>query len=417
VGELFAWIVGWNLVLIYAVGAATVAHGWSHYFQDFIKIFGMSLPEMLRTAPFDYDPRLGQFVGTGAIFDLPAIIIAALLTGLLVKGIKESAGFNAMMVAIMVAVVLFVIVVGSYYVNPENWQPFAPHGYTGISFFGALGKGGEPLGVIAGAALMFFAYFGFEAISTHAEEARNPQRDMVIGIIASVLVCTILYIALAAVLTGMVRYDQLDIDAPVSNAFSQKGLPWAQFLVSIGALISITSVLLVMMLSQPRILLAMARDGLLPSKFFADIHPMFRTPWCGTILTGLFVATLSGFLPLRVLAELVNMATLLAFGLVCAAVLVLRRTNPGAVRPFRTPFGATVPILGVAFCLLMMFSLSAENWLGLGVWLLVGLCIYFGYSRYHSLLRREREQPPWDQGLKASAAKPPTSDRQQTFWK
>jgi APA family basic amino acid/polyamine antiporter len=395
-GELFAWIIGWDLVLEYAVGAATVAHGWSHYFQDFMKIFGLTLPKTLQEAPFDYDPQLGHFVGTGAILDLPAIVITVILTALLVKGIKESATFNGIMVAVKLAVVLFVIVVGAFYVNPENWQPFAPYGYTGVSFFGhtilgEAGKGGEPLGMIAGAAVIFFAYIGFDAVSTQAEEARNPRRDMPIGIIASLVICTVLYIAVAAVLTGMVRYDQLDIDAPVSNAFAQRGLPWAQFLVSVGALTGITSVLLVMMLSQPRILMSMARDGLLPPGFFAAIHPVFRTPWKSTILTGVFVATLGAFLPLRVLAELVNIGTLLAFVLVCAAVLIMRRTDPEAERPFRTPFVPLVPILGIVLCLLLMFSLPSENWLRLAIWLLIGFGIYFSYGRYHSRLRPRAE--------------------------
>jgi APA family basic amino acid/polyamine antiporter len=390
-GELFAWIIGWDLVLEYAVGAATVAHGWSHYFQDFLKIFGISTPEAFRTAPFDYDPAKGEFFLTGAYFDLPAVVIAVLMTVLLIWGIKESARFNNVMVAVKLSVVLFVIVVGAFYIDSSNWTPFAPYGYTGVSFFGhtimgEAGKGGEPLGMMAGAAVIFFAYIGFDAVSTQAEEAFNPRRDLPIGILASLVICTLLYIVVAAVLTGMVRYDQLNIDAPVSDAFAQKGLPWAQSLVSVGAITGITSVLLVMMLSQPRILFAMARDGLLPA-FFADIHPRFRTPWKSTIVTGLFVGTLGAFLPLRVLAELVNIGTLLAFVLVCGAVLVMRRINPGAHRPFRTPFVPLVPILGIALCLLLMFSLPPENWYRLGIWLLIGFAIYFGYGQFHSKLR------------------------------
>jgi APA family basic amino acid/polyamine antiporter len=281
------------------------------------------------------------------------------------------------------------------YINPENWAPFAPFGYTGISFFGKTlfgqtGPAGEPVGMLAGAAIVFFAYIGFDSISTHAEEARNPQRDVPIGIIASLVICTILYIAVAAVLTGMVRYDRINIDAPVSDAFRQAGLPWAQFLVSLGAVAGITSVLLVMMLSQPRIFLAMARDGLLPPSFFGAVHPRFRTPWKSTILTGVAVATMGAFLPLRILAELVNIGTLLAFVIVCAAVLIMRKTNPEAARPFRAPLVPFVPIAGIVCCLVLMFSLPPENWVRLGIWLFIGLCIYFSYGKTHSLMAQNR---------------------------
>lgn len=397
-GELLAWIIGWDLVLEYAVGSATVAHGWSHYFQDFIGIFGLHLPKAWTLAPFDYDPSVGHFVTTGTIIDIPAIVITFVITAVLVKGIRESASFNAAMVGFKLLIVLFVIVVGAFYVNPENWKPFAPFGFTGISFFGhtlfgQTGKGGEPLGMLAGAGMIFFAYIGFDSVSTHAEEAKRPSRDVPIGIITSLIVCTILYIAVAAVLTGMVPYDKIDINAPVSNAFKQVGLPWAQFLISLGALTGITSVLLVMMLSQPRVLLAMARDGLVPESFFGAIHEKFRTPWKSTILTGFAVALAGGLLPLRVLAELVNIGTLLAFVIVCAAVLIMRRTNPQAERPFRAPFVPLTPILGILTCLVLMFSLPAENWWRLFVWLAIGFLIYFGYGRRHSVLAlREAER-------------------------
>lgn len=307
-GELFAWIIGWDLVLEYAVGSATVAHGWSHYFQDFIGIFGIKIPHALTRAPFDFNPDTGLLATTGTLLDLPAIIITAIITAILVKGIRESATFNASMVIAKLAIVLLVIVLGAFYVDPKNWQPFAPYGLTGISFFGKTivgqtGLGGEPLGMLAGAAMIFFAYIGFDSVSTHAEEARNPRRDVPIGIIASLIICTVLYIAVSAVLTGMVPYNKINIDAPVSDAFKQVGLQWAQLLISLGALAGITSVLLVMMLSQPRVLLAVARDGLLPPSFFGAVHPRFRTPWKSTILTGLFVASLAAFLPLRILAR------------------------------------------------------------------------------------------------------------------
>jgi APA family basic amino acid/polyamine antiporter len=393
-GELFAWIIGWDLILEYAVASATVAHGWSHYFQDFIGIFGWKLPTALSNAPFDFNTATGALVMSGKWFDLPAVIISLIITVILVKGIRESAGFNAIMVLLKVVVVLIVIGVGAFYVNPKNWHPFAPFGLTGISvfgktLFGQTGLGGAPLGMIAGAATIFFAYIGFDSVSTHAEEARNPKRDVPIGIITSLVLCTLLYIAVAAVLTGMVPYNQINIDAPVSNAFKQVGLTWMQFLVSLGAIAGITSVLLVMMLSQPRIFLAMARDGLLPAKFFGDVHPKFRTPWKSTILTGLFVAATSAVIPLRILAELVNIGTLLAFVIVCAAVLIMRRTHPTLPRPFRAPLFPFVPIMGILTCLLLMFSLPSENWWRLIIWLALGFVVYFAYGRRHSLIARE----------------------------
>jgi len=391
-GELFAWIIGWDLVLEYAVGSATVAHGWSHYFQDFIGIFGLKLPHALTNAPFDYVD--GRIALTGTLFDLPAIVITAIVTTVLVVGIRESSRFNNTMVLIKLAVVFVVIGVGAFYVNTANWTPFAPFGLTGVSFFGMTlfgqtGPGGEPVGMLAGAAVIFFAYIGFDSVSTHAEEAKNPKKDVPIGIITSLILCTLLYIAVSAVLTGMVPYNQIDIDAPVSNAFAQAGLTWAQFFVSLGAVAGITSVLLVMMLSQPRVLLAMARDGLVPQSFFGDIHEKFRTPWKSTILTGVFVATAAAFIPLRILAELVNIGTLLAFVIVCAAVLIMRKTNPEAERPFRVPFSPLTPILGIGLCLLLMFSLPAENWWRLFGWLALGFLIYFGYGRKHSVMSKQ----------------------------
>jgi len=392
-GELFAWIIGWDLLLEYGVGAASVAHGWSHYFVDFLGLLRIVLPPAFINAPFDFDPGSGRFVATGAIIDLPALLISAALTIILVIGIKRSANFNFFMVVIKLAVVLLIIAVGVFYIDPANWHPFAPYGYAGVSLFGKTligqhGAGGEPLGMMAGAAVVFYAYIGFDSVSTHAEEARNPSRDVPIGIIGSLLLCTVLYIAVAAVLTGMVPFQQIDIDAPLAKAFSQTGLPWAHALVSLGALTGITSVLMVLMLSQPRIMLAMARDGLLPNVFFGAVHPRFRTPWKSTILTGTVVGLMGALLPLRMLAELVNIGTLLAFVIVCAAVLIMRRTNPEMPRPFRCPLVPLVPLLGIAFCLLLMFSLPVENWLRLIVWLLIGFAIYFSYGRRHSVLGR-----------------------------
>ena len=395
-GELFAWIIGWDLVLEYGVASATVAHGWSAYFQKLAHILADKpiWPSDLGNAPFDYNTMNGSFFSTHAIVDLPAIIIAIVMTVLLVKGIKESASFNAVMVAIKLAIVLLVIAVGIFYVNPDNWHPFAPNGLGGIKIFGhTIGQqtpSGDPIGMMAAAAIIFFAYIGFDAVSTQAEEAKRPQRDVPIGIIASLLICTVLYIAVAAILTGMVPASQIDLNAPVASAFMSVGQKWAQLVIAIGALAGITSVLLVMMLSQPRIFLAMARDGLLPPRFFGDVHPRFRTPWKSTILTGLFVATLGGLLPLNVLAELVNIGTLLAFFMVCAAVLIMRKTNPEAERPFRVPFSPVIPILGMAMSLLLMLSLPAENWARLAGWLALGFIIYFAYGRKHSVLAKLR---------------------------
>src|SRR5438046_807296 len=321
-GELFAWIIGWDLILEHPVGFRTLAHGLSAHFQEFIPIFheGVSwipakIPTIFHSAPVNYCVSVGAgcphtgFVATGSYFDLPAVLITFILTVILVKGIKESASFNALMVAVKLIIVLMVIGIGVFFINTANWHPFAPFGYTGVSFFGhtILGetaKGGEPLGMFAGAAIIFFAYIGFDSVSVHSEEARAPAKDVPIGIIASLIICTILYIAVAAVLTGMVPYNKIDINAPVVEAFKRAGLTWMQYLVAAGAMTGITSVLLVMMLSQPRVMLALGRDGLVPNSFFGDIHPKFRTPWKSTILTGLFVASMAGLIPLSILAEM-----------------------------------------------------------------------------------------------------------------
>jgi basic amino acid/polyamine antiporter, APA family len=396
-GELFAWIIGWDLVLEYAVSSATVADGWSGYFQSVLNVFGWKLPHAIAGPVVNYDPQLGRLIATGSYINLPAVAIVALVTIVLVVGIRESASVNTALVGIKLAAVLFVIGVGAFYVSRANWHPFAPFGLTGLQAFGhtLLGQsdaGGKPIGMLAGAALAFFAYIGFDSVSTHSEEAKNPQRDVPIGIIVSLVLCTLLYICVVAVLTGMVPYDQLDINAPVADAFRRVGLRWAQFLIALAGIAGITSVLLVTMLSQARILLAIARDGLLPPRFFGAVHDRFRTPWKSTILTGIFVGGLAAFLPISVLLMLVNMGTLFAFVIVCAAVLIMRRKHPEAERPFRVPFVPLVPILGIASCLVLMFSLPSENWLRLIVWLAIGLVIYFSYGRRHSTLRRRTEQ-------------------------
>ena len=395
-GELFAWIIGWDLVLEYAVGSATVANGWSGYFQSVLAKFGVQLPAALAGPPIIYDATAGHFVQTAGVVNLPAVLIVAVVTIVLVKGIQESASFNATMVGVKLAAVLFVILVGAFFVNPDNWTPFAPFGMTGVSFFGntlfgQVNAGGQPVGMIAGAAIIFFAYIGFDSVSTHAEEAKNPKRDVPIGIIASLVICTVLYIAVVAVLTGMVSYEKISVDAGVSDAFKQAGLPWAEFIIASAGVAGITSVLLVLMLSAPRVFLAMARDGMLPRSFFADVHPKFRTPWKSTILVGVFVAILAGLLPIDALLHLTNIGTLFAFMIVCVAVLIMRQTNPNADRPFRAPFYPVVPILGILSTLLLMFSLPAENWYRLGAWMVAGLVLYFAYGYRHSELRKRSE--------------------------
>jgi APA family basic amino acid/polyamine antiporter len=399
-GELFAWIIGWDLVLEYTVASAAVANSWSRYYSTFLKTFGWDVAPEFSKAPIVYNIPEGRFEQTGAYINLPALIIALLVASVLVKGIKESAWVNTLMVIVKVAIVLFVIAVGAFYVNPGFWSDFAPHGWTGLSFFGHTVAGqsmdGKPAGVIAAAAIVFFAFIGFDSVSTHAEEAKKPHRDVPIGIIASLLICTGLYIAVSVVITGMVDYAHLvpnannisAFEAPVAYAFERHGLTWATIIISVGALAGMTSVLLVLMLSQPRVLLAMARDGLVPKSFFGAVHEKFRTPWKSTMLTGLVVALLASLLPLHILAELVNIGTLLAFVIVCAAVLIMRKTHPDAERPFRAPGGSASPILGIALCLMLMFGLPAQNWLRLLVWLAIGIAIYFFYGRHHSVMKR-----------------------------
>jgi APA family basic amino acid/polyamine antiporter len=359
-GELGAWIIGWDLILEYGMASSTVAYGWSKYFLHFIELFGIHLPVAITSDPFSTP---------GAICNLPAALICIFVTVVLVIGIRESAGLNAAIVGLKLVVVLFVIAVGATYVDTANWQPLMPFGFTGV---------------MKGAAFVFFAYIGFDSVSTHAEEARNPQRDVPIGILASLALCTLLYMLVAAVLTGMVPYDQIDIDAPLAAAFVHHGLPIAVFLISVGAVAGITSVLLVLMLSQARVLFAMSRDGLLPPSFFAAVHPVFRTPYKSTILTGALVSVVAALFPIHALAEMVNIGTLFAFVVVCAAVWIMRITNPNQPRPFRCPLVPLVPILGIASNGALMLSLGRHNWERLGIWLVVGLAIYFTYSRFHS---------------------------------
>ncbi len=488
-GELVAWIIGWDLVLEYMMASATVANGWSHYFISFLSLFKrngqvlLAIPAWLATDPFtaatqhvdyqtagilviesatgipmraeqgttplslplkpeqniervqnvqvqfsaeslarvrdlhgasaddsiarikselekllQYEPgsvlaekleqvhkanqdgfqayeRTPLVIGGYRITcNAAAIGITAILTLILVLGIRESAGFNAGMVAVKILVVLFVIFAGLQFVDPTNWTPFMPYGWFGVG---------------QGAALIFFAYIGFDSVSTHAEEARRPHIDVPIGIIASLAVCTVLYIAVAAVITGIVPYPQIPLNAPIAGVFEKLQGRFALVIINVGALTGITSVLLVMMLSQPRVLLAMARDGLLPYSFFGAVHPVFRTPHRATILTGIVVAFVSSLFPLEAMGHMVNIGTLFAFVIVCSAVLLMRRLNPTANRPFRTPMLGFVAPAGIVLCLALMVYLGWENWVRLFVWLAIGLLIYFLYSRHHSHLGKE----------------------------
>jgi APA family basic amino acid/polyamine antiporter len=427
-GEIIAWIIGWDLTLEYAMGASTVSSGWSNHFIELLNIFHIKMPLWLaydhwtglhtaedlvaRQMAFASDstlvagtqvflekksailaaqsPELLQrahdllsaphLFGYEIGVNLPAFLIALVITAILVIGIKESARFNATIVVIKVSVVLFVIGLGFHYVHPINWGTdwgtFAPMGVSGIW---------------TGAAYIFFAYIGFDAVSTTAQEAKNPQRDLPIGIIASLLVCTALYIAVAAVLTGMVPWRDVNIEAPIARAFMDAGLTSASHIITLGALAGLTSVMLVMLLGQTRVLYSMANDGLLPKKFFAAIHPRFRTPWKNTLLVGMLAAIVGALTPIDDIGKMVNIGTLLAFVIVCIAVMVLRRTNPAQARPFRTPWVPFVPVMGILFNGYMMVKLGTWNWVRLIGWLIIGLVVYFTYSRKHSRVQAALE--------------------------
>jgi APA family basic amino acid/polyamine antiporter len=384
-GELIAWIIGWDLVLEYAIGSAAVANGWSNYFVALVRdVSGLRLDPRLLSPPWDYDYLHGAFalktveLASGAVvtpwLNLPAVVITVLLTVLLIVGIRESAGFNAAMVLLNIGIILTIVGVGAAYVDPRHWQPF-------------LHKDKGWLGVAEGAARIFFAYIGFDSISTHAEEARNPQRDLAIGILSALTVCTVLYVAVAAVLTGMVPYMEIDVNAPLASALRGHGLTLATTLVTGGILAGLTSSLLIGNLSQARILMAMARDGMLPEGFFAAVHPRFKTPWKATLAVGAVVALGGALAPLGFLADLVSIGTLFAFVIVSAAVLILRVTRPEIDRPFRAPAVYLVAPLGILVNGGLMCSLGRDNWIRLFGWLVLGLFIYFGYSRYHAKLR------------------------------
>jgi APA family basic amino acid/polyamine antiporter len=374
-GELVAWIIGWALTLEYAVGAATVSVSWSAYVTSFLSSFGVALPHALTASPFDLDATGHPSPG---IVNLPAVIIIVLVSLLLIRGISESAKVNGAIVAVKLAVVAAVIGFGAFYVKPENWHPFIPPN-TGT--FGQFGISG----VFRGAATVFFAYIGFDAVSTAAQETKNPERDMPIGIMGSLGICTVLYILVCLVVTGLLSYTKLHDAAPVSLAISQTPLPWLKIAVSVGAIAGLTSVILVMLLGQSRVFYSMANDGLLPP-VFAAVHPRFRTPWLSNLLFMAFAGIAGGLLPISSLGHMTSFGTLLAFVIVCIGVMVLRRTDPTRRRAFRTPLVPAVPIAGILVCGALMLSLPLQTWILAMVWLVIGLAIFFAYSRNHSRL-------------------------------
>ncbi|MEI7998124.1 MAG: amino acid permease [Candidatus Omnitrophota bacterium] len=371
-GEFIAWIIGWDLVLEYAVASAVVAVSWSRYVVSLFKDLGFSLPGQFTACPFDATP---------GFVNIPAMLIIVGVSTLLIVGIKESANVNAVIVVVKVAVVLTFIFVGLHYIKPANYHPFIPPNTGNFGEFGLSG-------IMRAAGIIFFAYIGFDSVSTAAQESRKPSRDIPIGILGSLLICTILYLAFAFVLTGMVNYKAMRGDAaPVATAIGMTPYPWLQIVITFGAIMGLTSVVLVMLLGQSRVFYSMSRDGLLPP-VFSQIHPKFKTPWKSNLIFMLVVGLCAGFLPISQLGHMTSIGTLMAFIIVCAGVIVLRYVQPNAPRPYRTPCVPLFPILGILVCFSMMYSLNIETWLRLIIWLLIGLVVYFSYSRFHSRLNR-----------------------------
>jgi APA family basic amino acid/polyamine antiporter len=391
VGEFFAWFIGWNLILEYMMGATTVAVAWSGYFEKLLQLFNINLPLYLTNDPVTAAEKVEKLRAAGQVvpdfsfaFNLPAFIIVWLVTWVLVKGIKEAASTNNLIVIMKVAAVIFVIVVGAFYVDTANWHPFIPDPVvdaTGATHFGFDG-------VVTAASIIFFAYIGFDAVSTQAGEAINPTKDVPFAIIASLLICTVLYILVSLVLTGMVKYDTLDLKAPVASAFEGAGLPIAMYIVTIAATAGLTSVMLVMMLSQTRIFLGMAKDGLLPKGLFAAIHPKFKTPWKSTIFVGGIVSVVSALTPIDKVSEMCSSGTLLAFAMICGAVWLLRVREPNIERPFKVKFLPFVATAGILCNLYLMWGLRTETKISFLIWGTLGIIVYFAYSRGHSNLNK-----------------------------
>ncbi|GJE50354.1 putative amino acid permease YhdG [Methylobacterium tardum] len=375
-GEFFAWLIGWDLILEYAMGAATVAVGWSGYVTSILKDVGIAIP-----AQFAHAPGTPIDGGGTALFNLPAVLIVALITILLMRGTKESARFNNIMVAVKLTVVVAFIALGWGHVNTANWSPLIPDNDGTFGHFGASG-------ILRGAGVVFFAFIGFDAVSTAAQEARRPQKDMPIGILGSLAVCTILYVLVAAVLTGLVPYKDLNVPDPIAKGVDVIGIGWFAILIKLGALTGLTTVILVLLYGQSRIFFTMAQDGLLP-KMFSHVHPTYQTPYRSQALIGAMVALVAALVPINILGEMVSIGTLAAFILVCGSVIYLRRTDRHMKRPFRAPAVPVVPILGILFCLLLMIGLPLDTWLRLVIWMAIGLVIYFFYGRKHSVLRRK----------------------------
>jgi APA family basic amino acid/polyamine antiporter len=380
-GEIVAWVMGWLLLLEYGVAASTVAVGWSGYVVSFLGNFGIAIPEMLTTPTLQMDHDTHTLINTGGI-NLPALFGILSMTALLVVGVKESATVNNVIVCVKLAVVVLFVVIGAFYVNPDNWVPFIPENTGDTGRYGWSG-------ILRGAGIVFFAYVGFEAVSTAAQEAKNPKRDVPIGILGSLFVCTLLYMAVALVLTGIVRYDTLNVADPIAKAVDAIQIPWLSFLVKIGAIAGLTSVMMVLLYGQTRIFYTMSRDGLMPP-IFSRVHPKFQTPWINTLLVGSIIGVVAATTPIDILGDLVSLGTLTAFALICFTVLYLRKAEPNLPRPFKVPFSPYFPVLGILFCGYLIFGLLSNP---ITVqfyvyYLVVGLVIYFAYSHKHSKLQK-----------------------------